>query len=126
MSNNLAKVEIVEEGVTLEGKDVPVGTILTLPEDCVESLIESKHGKAVTAETPAPETPPIDPVSDTKDVEEERAKIAKALDAKYNKPELVKEAQVAGVEFEFNAQKPEIIEAVIVQGKAEVLLSKED
>lgn len=54
--------------------------------------------------------------------DEERAKVYKALDAQYKKDPLIAEAKAAGVEFAFDATKPVIINAVIDQGKAEVLL----
>lgn len=50
------------------------------------------------------------------------AKTKKALDAQYKRDELYEAAKAANVEIAFDAKKAEIVDAVVAQGKAEVLL----
>ena len=56
------------------------------------------------------------------DPEAELAKVRKALDDQYGKDELYKAAKTAGVDIAYNAKKSDIVEAIIVQGKAAALL----
>lgn len=134
----MKKVLITKPGVTEGRSEIPVGTEIDLPVDQADSLITDGYAKAVkvaaaqtaenapegadkTGEVQTPSETPGGSPDDSQDAE--GVKIHKALDAQYNKDGLIKAAKDAGVEFPFDAKKAAIIEAVIAQDKAAVLLN---
>lgn len=135
--SEVKKIKITKPGVTVGRSEIPVGDVIDLPTADADSLIADGFAKAEkvaaaqTAEndpegdekTGEVQTPSGTPGGSTDDgQDDEVVKIRKALDAQYNKDDLIKAAKDAGVEFEYDAKKAEIIEAVIAQNKAAVLL----
>ncbi|MED3571957.1 hypothetical protein [Cytobacillus praedii] len=136
-----AKYVLLTESITFNGAIIGEGEIVQLPIKSAKALIE--EGKGIT---PVPDektaktlegalslntgdngNPHLSPSEDPKDqTEEELSLIRKALDDKYKGgiPTLKEHAKEAGVEFPYDANKGEIIEAVITAGKAEAVLAK--
>ncbi|MEX3625840.1 hypothetical protein [Viridibacillus arvi] len=102
----------------------PKGSILSLADNEEARLIKLKAAKPViTAEKvqiPAP-APALKTIDD--DLFNE---LKDALEENYNRADLAREAKKAGVIFETDALKNDIIEAVILQGKADELLEDEE
>jgi hypothetical protein len=114
---------LLKESVTSNGAHIEAGEVMELTEKSGNALVE--EGKAEAVE---PEGEPVNPPSDDEGGEDngqepdDEAKVAKALDDQYKRDELAKAAKEAGVEFAYDAKKGDILNAVMEQGKADLLL----
>jgi len=147
MSVDVMKITVTAPGVTIGHTEVPVGDEIDLPVNEARRLIVEGYAKDPIVEHPpekqaAPESGENDPGGVTEDDQVQTPsddpkdvaggenddqgdtveKVRRALNDQYKKPELIDAAKKAGVEFPFDATKEVVIEAVITQGKAELLL----
>jgi glucan-binding YG repeat protein len=131
------QVKITSKDVTLDGKLVEPGTVITLSEESARAAVKGKYGeyadKGVQVETPPVETDEERAAREEKErvakeeaerlqAEEAHKKTFNAINGKYNKEDLKAKAQEAGVEFGFDDNKDVIVEKIIAQGKAELFI----
>ena len=116
-------MKIVLKGtVTLSGHDVHAGDVIDIPEDSAKSLVAADLAENVGGKEQNGTPDEFKAGDGTDGAEEALAKLMKALDNQYKRDELAVVAKTAGVEFEYDAKKAEIITAVIEQGKEATLL----
>jgi hypothetical protein len=135
---------LLAAAVTLHGREVAAGNVIELPEKSARALVN--EGLGVFAEPTAGTAAELAALANGNPVENgatqhggqlppdggnvantgaqyaEIEKLKKALDNQYKKDELAEAAKAIGVDFPYDANKAEIIEAAIEQGKAEALL----
>lgn len=132
----MMKIKVIEEGLTRNGADIPVGEIIEIDE--VSGAFHVKNGIAVgigkdgkeiapeadsatlvqAGQIDAPKT--SDPVPPN--AGDELTKIVKAIDGVLKKEALTEEAQALGISFAFDATKNDIIVAAVNQGMENQLL----
>lgn len=129
----MPRIFIDAAGVSFQGSDVKPGTVIELGELSYNALLNERKGRQVDdqdkpvgeiGEAPV-NVPEADPdAAAAAEVEKQR----KALNDQYNlegggtKPGLKEAALAAGVEFGFDAKKDTIIDAILAQGKAALLI----
>ncbi|XJZ25955.1 hypothetical protein ACF5W4_11135 [Bacillota bacterium Lsc_1132] len=115
---------LLRESITLEGQEIEAGEVVELSETSARALItEEKAAEATPDEETAAALKQLDGQDpEGQDQAAEVEKIRKALDDQYKADELKKAAKDAGVEFPYDVKKPDLIAAIIDQGKAEALL----
>ena len=109
---NAGDSEPVDEDAFKIAVDVFEGKVVTLPGTGDGGVL-----KEPTEEEKA--------AAELKAAEEEKARLVKAIDSKYKRDLLADAAKLAGVDFAVDAKKSAIVDAVIAQGKAEILLKNE-
>lgn len=136
-------VEIIKIGVTENGKDVPVGETRETDEASAKALAADGYVKIVA------ENAFKDPITNSEGGQDElpgtgeqnaaggqqlnegvindvvdnsTEMIKKALDNQYKRDDLYEAAKAAGVEIAYDAKKADIVDAVVAQGKADVVL----
>ncbi len=123
-------MEVVLKGtVTFQGKEKNAGDKVNIPERSAKALVDAGLAEYVAEQPPGLTTEDGNnqggsnlPNGDLKGQEDEVARLAKALEDQYKCDELSEAAKAIGVEFKYDAKKPEIITAAIEQGKATALL----
>jgi hypothetical protein len=131
------KFLLLKEDLTFNGATVEAGEIIELPEMSAQALIDEEKAEEVEPEGGKLPDGTEDPGNDDKgdgrpnpsegsedDTSKQLDLTKKALNDKYTRDDLAKEAKAIEVEFAYDAKKGEIIEAVVTAGKAEVLLAK--
>lgn len=113
-------VKVIAKGVTFQGADVTVGETLELGAASADSLVAEGFAEFIDESSEPAGGNQDDEAAQAAAAELERIK--KALDDQYKAPELKDAAKDAGVEFAYDATKPEVIQAVIDQDKAAALL----
>lgn len=109
---------IAKENIRHSGKNFEAGDVLKgLSKKDEERLLKLKAIEKVITEKE------IEKNEQTIDITPELYKeLRDALDENYNADELKSEAREVGVQFEANATKEKVMEAIITQGKADELL----
>lgn len=127
---------LLQMPVSSAGRTVAPGNVLDLPERSAKALVaegratlllEQKSEIDANAPSKPQDTPNVQvdtktPTAGESATEGKPDTVAKALGNQYKRDELAKAAKAVGVEFHYDAVKAEIIDAVIAQGKADVLL----
>lgn len=127
----MPKVYIDVEGVTFDGKDAAVGDVIEVSDMGAKALIEEGKARPAGADgkpkdvddedttAAGPTNPEANPQAAAEaEVEKQR----QALDSQYKLDELKEAAKAAGVDFAFNATKAQVIDAIMEQGKATLLI----
>ena len=119
-------------GVTFGGTILPAETDVDLPEADARRLVDQGDAEYVDPADAKPSKAPAKGAKPSKaQAAEAEAQAAeaeaieqqrKALDGQYERDALAEAAKAAGVEFAFDAEKADIIGAVMAQGKTEALL----
>ncbi|PAQ15065.1 hypothetical protein CD798_08460 [Bacillaceae bacterium SAOS 7] len=112
---------IALENIRHSGQEFKPGDFLELTKEQEARLVKLKSAEYAPVFQQSKVEEPVLYEYDTEDYED----LKKELDAAFNRDPLASEARAAGVQFDSNAKKEEIIHAVITQGKAEQLLGEE-
>lgn len=136
MSFATKAVKVLEGGVVYKGKRVEIGDVIELPPTSADALVDEDKAEYVESQpagghterktpTDLPNTP-----TNTQNAHGGNQTVqgldaqatADALDKQYTLPELKEAAKTADVDFRYDDNKPQVIQAIIDQGKAPQLL----
>jgi hypothetical protein len=111
--------------VTLRGKEVAPGEVIEVDDKSGAALIAEEAGEEYAQEStvdPNAGNPGGNPNDKAAAKAAELEKIRAAIDGQYKRDELAAAAKEAGVDFAYNAVKPDIIQAIIDQDKVAAIL----